>query len=267
MNKTNYSYEDLKSLMVRLRDKQSGCPWDIKQNFSTIKLHTIEEAYEVADAIERNNMDDLKDELGDLLFQIIFHAQMAEEAGEFNMDDVVSHVTKKMIFRHPHVFENQGKTTTASQVENTIWEEQKAKEKSKDRQAHYLDDVTQNLPSLLLAAKIQKRVHKVGFQYPSFYAVLDKLSEEIEELKEAYEAGDEAHTDEELGDVLFVTALLSTETQINPEECLRKACKKFINRFNSVETLLAKDGLNLQSATVEDMTHAWNQIKENNQKP
>lgn len=271
MEKDFYNFDDLKQLMSRLRDKKNGCPWDVEQNFATIKPHTIEEAYEVADAIERDNMDDLKDELGDLLFQVIFHAQMASEQGHFNMDDVVNHVTAKMIFRHPHVF-GEAQAANAKEVEEKLWEEQKAKEKQKKAKPgstspHYLDDVTRNLPALLLAHKIQKRVRKTGFKYSGLYDTLDKLSEEINELKEAYEANDRQHMEEELGDVLLVSALLATEVHANPEETLRKACMKFIKRFNAVEDDLKKQNLSLETATIDEMSRAWYRVKENSRKP
>ena len=266
MNKEFYDFKDLKTLMERLRNPDNGCPWDIEQTFETIKPHTIEEAYEVADAIERKDYDDLKDELGDLLFQVLFHARIAEEENRFTVDDVIHHVTAKMIFRHPHVF-GDTKAETAADVEKIVWEEQKAKEKKvKKKGDYYLDDVTRNLPSLLLANKIQKRIRKVGFQYLTLHAALDKLSEEIEELKEAYEAQDQDNTEEEFGDILFATALLGVEINANPEESLRKSCFKFFKRFNAVEAYLEKDGKNLNDATIEEMTKVWCQIKDDTEK-
>tara|TARA_B100001750_G_scaffold242445_1_gene255856 strand:+ start:1056 stop:1874 length:819 start_codon:yes stop_codon:yes gene_type:complete len=271
MDRPFHTYDDLKKLMERLRHPETGCPWDLEQTFETIKPHTIEEAYEVADAIERNDMDDLKDELGDLLFQVVFHSQMAAEQKIFDLDDVIDHVTAKMIFRHPHVFKDNTNMATASDVENTIWENQKEKEKKNSGkntdEGHYLDNVTANLPSLLYAHKLQKKAYKTGFRYPSFSAVLDKLSEEIDELKQAYESGNADHINEEIGDVLLVSSLLATETRNNPEESLRKACHKLKNRFDRVEDDLAQSGLTLHDATIEDMTEAWLRIKDNNRKP
>jgi ATP diphosphatase len=268
-NKSKYDLEDLKNLMILLRNPEKGCPWDVEQNFQSIKPHTIEEAYEVADAIEREDMNDLKDELGDLLFQIVFHAQMADEKALFNIDDIIDHVTKKMIFRHPHVFGND-KTHTASDVKNIVWEAQKDKEKASEHNENYLDSLTMNLPALLLASKIQKKVCKVGFQYPNFESVLEKLDEEIAELKGAIEHQNQSDIEDEFGDILFVTALLGRHCGVdNPEETLRKANLKFIRRFHAVETYLKEEKkLSLRDATIEDMSAAWIAIKtQDNEKP
>lgn len=255
-NKDRYNLNDLKQLMARLRDPDNGCPWDLEQTFDTIKNYTVEEAYEVSDAIERGTKDDLKDELGDLLFQILFHSQMASEDGDFTLDDVIDHVTKKMIFRHPHVFgDEDGKD--AKDVEERVWEAQKAKEKAKKGNGNYvLDDVTRALPALSLANKVQKRVCKVGFAYPSIDDVYEKLNEEIEELKQAES---DAHIAEEFGDVLFVTALLGYHLKINPENALRDGVFKFIKRFNAVENKLGS----LENASLDDMQSAWQKIKNN----
>lgn len=255
-NKDRYNLNDLKQLMARLRDPDNGCPWDLDQTFDKIKNYTVEEAYEVSDAIERGTKDDLKDELGDLLFQIMFHTQMASEDGDFTLDDVIDHVTKKMIFRHPHVFgDEDGKD--AKDVEERVWEAQKAKEKAqKGDDAYVLDDVTRALPALSLANKVQKRVCKVGFAYPSIDDVYKKLNEEIEELKQAES---EEHIAEEFGDVLFVTALLGYHLKANPENALRDGVFKFIKRFNAVEDELGS----LENASLDDMQSAWAKIKNN----
>lgn len=250
--------------MAHLRDPAKGCPWDIVQDFSTIKPHTIEEAYEVADAIERGDMDDLKDELGDLLFQVIFHAQMATEQNSFTFDDVVDAVTKKMIFRHPHVFGDQT-AKTAKDVKDKIWEQQKQKEKKTGRHkgGHYLDDVAAALPALLQAAKIQKRAHRIGFKFPSMGAVFDKLDEELSELKSAINSNEgEERIVEEFGDVLFITAVMGRHCGVeNPEEALRQANLKFIKLFNHMEDALIQQGTSLERATIEDMTRAWFVVK------
>jgi ATP diphosphatase len=255
-NKDRYDLNDLKQLMARLRDPDNGCPWDLDQTFDTVKSYTVEEAYEVSDAIERGTKDDLKDELGDLLFQIMFHTQMASEDGDFTLDDVIDHVTKKMIFRHPHVFSDEnGKD--AQDVEERVWEAQKAKEKAKNGGSTYtLDDVTRALPALSLANKVQKRVCKIGFAYPSIDNVYEKLNEEIEELKQAES---EEHIAEEFGDVLFVTALLGYHLKTNPENALREGVFKFIKRFNAVEDELSS----LENASLDDMQSAWQKIKNN----
>jgi len=258
--KDRFDLADLLALMQRLRDPDQGCPWDIAQDFNSIKPHTIEEAYEVADAIERQNMPDLKDELGDLLFQVIFHAQIAAEDGHFTMNDVIDHVTRKMIFRHPHVFTDQ-KADTAQQVEDQVWEQQKAKEKENKNTSnqYYLDDVTMALPSLLLANKIQKRVRKIGFAYPDILSVFDKMQEEINELRSALDDGN--HIQEEYGDLLLVTALLGAHLRLNPEETLRQAILKFKGRFDAVETALKNQGQSIEDASIEDMSREWTRVK------
>lgn len=260
-----YSIDDLQKLMQRLRDPERGCPWDIEQSFESIKPHTIEEAYEVADAIERKDMHDLKDELGDLLLQVVFHAQMASESGHFNIYDIITHVTDKMIFRHPHVFENT-QAKSAKDVEQRIWEEQKEREKQLNHKNkhYYLDDVTRNLPSLLLAQKLQKRVKKTGFVYADIEAVFAKVREEIAELEEALRLKDDKNIEEEYGDLLLITALLGSELRMNPEECLRKACLKFIDRFNKIEDLLKSKSKTLSEASIDEMVHAWSQVKQGN---
>lgn len=259
-SKQHYNLDDLKDLMKRLRSPDNGCPWDIEQTFETIKPHTVEEAYEVADAIERNHMDDLKDELGDLLFQIMFHSEMASEKNHFNMDDIIDHVTKKMIFRHPHVFGDKT-AADADDVKDNIWEQQKAKERSKICDNYYLNSVTKSLPALLFANKIQKRVRKIGFKYPNFHAALDKLDEEIKELKQALDDDNQDHIKDEYGDVLFMTALLGEHINANAEESLRMGCLKFIKRFNNVEGYLKQKNIPLETASIEDMTAAWLAIK------
>ncbi len=257
MDKSNYELNDLIALMQRLRNPENGCPWDVEQTYETIKPHTIEEAYEVADAIERGNMDDLKDELGDLLFQVIFHAQMAAEENAFNMDDVIDHVTKKMIFRHPHVF-TDNKATSAKDVEENVWEQQKAKEKGARTDKNTLDSVTNALPSLLFANKVQKKTRKLGFAYPSIDEVFEKLDEEVAELKQAIK--NDSNIAEEYGDVLLVSTLLGAHLKLNPEEHLRQATLKFIKRFNALEDDLG----DLNDASLEDMMNAWVKVKECN---
>ena len=265
LKKDYYNLQDLKDLMARLRDRDNGCPWDIEQGFETIKPHTIEEAYEVADAIERDDMNDLKDELGDLLFQVIFHAQMAAEQNLFTMDDVIDHITKKMIFRHPHVFGDET-ATDAETVKNEVWERQKAKEKEKTARgdSHLLDSVTNALPSLLHSHKIQKKVIKAGFEYHSIDEVFAKMDEEISELKESLQAQDSQGIDEELGDIMFVAALLCyySKTEKDPETLLRHANLKFIRRFNALENALKGRNISLDMATTDQMRQTWQVIKD-----
>lgn len=260
ISKEKYDLNDLKQLMMRLRSPENGCPWDLEQTFKTIKPHTIEEAYEVADAIERDNMNDLKDELGDLLFQVIFHAQMASEKSIFTIDDIIDHVTKKMIFRHPHVF-TDNKAVDAKDVEENVWEQQKSKEKGDHIYKNTLDSVTRALPSLLLANKVQKKVKKMGFKYPTINDVFSKLDEEVGELRLAI--ADESNIAEEYGDVLLVSALIGTYLKLNPEEALRKATLKFIKRFNSVEDDLG----DLGEKTLNEIMDSWIKAKGQIQKP
>ena len=261
VNKDQFDINDLVALMQKLRDPVNGCPWDLQQNFQSIKPHTIEEAYEVADAIEHNNMVSLKDELGDLLFQVIFHAQMAAEKGHFDLLDVIDHVTRKMIFRHPHVFTDQ-KATDAKDVEDNVWEQQKAKEKQDLSGKRTLDHVTMALPSLLLANKMQKQVRKYGFEYTSINDVFDKLDEEVTELRQAMNGTKQSDIIDEYGDVLFVSALIGSYLKLNAEETLRKACLKFKERFNTMEDDLSRHcGLTLSEATIEDMMAAWIRAK------
>lgn len=274
MNSTKDAYQiaDLLKLMERLRDRDNGCPWDIEQNFESIKPHTVEEAYEVADAIERGDMNDLKDELGDLLFQIVFHAQMANEMNLFSFDDIVDHVTKKMIFRHPHVFENDA-PVTAEDVSNHIWDRQKDKEKAgktallatngalSHAPEYVLNSLTMNLPSLLLANKIQKKVRKAGFAYSEMDEVFAKLDEEIAELREAIDKEDAHNIEEEYGDILFVAALIGQHIKIDAEQALRKANIKFIERFGRLEDDLSERGLSVQKADITQMLMAWRRIK------
>lgn len=266
LNKDKYSITDLKALMDRLRNPDNGCPWDIEQDFQSIKPHTIEEAYEVADAIERQNHDDLKDELGDLLFQVLFHAQMAKEVNLFTFDDIVDHVTKKMIFRHPHVFGND-EANDASTVKDTIWEQQKEKEQllKGDGNSHYLDSLTLALPSLLLTHKLQKKIRKVGFRYNDIEDVFHKIDEEISELKQSIKDGCSQAVEEEFGDILFTVALLvhHLETEKTPEEILRKTCLKVIARFNGTEDRLKNDGLSLEQVEIKEMLAAWETVKHN----
>lgn len=264
-NASPHKLEDLLALMRRLRSPIDGCPWDVEQDFKSIKQHTIEEAYEVADAIEREDMDDLKDELGDLLFQVVFHAQMAQEADLFCFDDIIDHVTKKMIFRHPHVFENI-QADTADSVKNNVWEQQKDKEKKGKtdcEQSHYLDRVTRALPSLSLANKVQKYVQRTGFKYDTIDDVFLKMDEEILELKNAIHTKNNKDIEEEYGDVLFATALLARyiETEKTAEDILRQSCLKFITRFNAMEDHLKSDNKELHETSIDELMAAWETIK------
>ncbi len=252
----------LLDIMKQLRNPNGGCPWDLEQDFDTISHHTIEEAYEVADAIERKNMDDLKDELGDLLFQVIFHAQIASEKGLFDFNDVVKKINDKMIFRHPHIFGDNSKANNADEVTD-IWETQKAKEaKSKNnKQESILDNVTNGLPPLIRAYKLQEKAAKVGFEWQEISSVLDKLDEEIQELKQAINESDNTESEKELGDVFFVLVNIARMLKISPEKSLIKTNMKFYNRFKAIEKEIKSLGRNIEDCSLEEMDAIWNKQK------
>lgn len=246
----------LLEIMRRLRDPETGCPWDIEQDFATIAPYTIEEAYEVADAIERGAMAELPGELGDLLFQVVYHAQMAEEAGHFAFADVVRAIADKMVMRHPHVFGEESRDKTAEdQVRD--WEAVKARERG--ARASVLDGVAKGLPALTRAVKLQNRAARVGFDWPESGEVLDKVAEEAAELRAA--ADDPARAFEEFGDLLFVLANLARHLDIDPEAALRAANAKFIRRFGSIEAALRAQGRRPEEATLAEMDALWDEAK------
>ncbi len=250
----------LLGVMAKLRDPEGGCPWDVEQTFATIAPYTIEEAYEVADAIERGDMDDLKSELGDLLFQSVFHARMAQEAGLFDFDDVAAAIADKLERRHPHVFGDE--TAQADdKAQKARWEDIKAAERKARAQGGVLDDVPVGLPALTRAAKLTKRAGRVGFDWPSTDEVFDKLAEEIEELRVEIAAGDKDKAREELGDLLFVVANLARKLDVEPEDALRGANAKFVRRFGFIEAELAKDGRTPDQSTLEEMDRLWDAAK------
>lgn len=252
--------DQLKAVMVRLRDPDGGCPWDVEQTFATIAPYTVEEAYEVADAIERGDMDDLKSELGDLLFQVVFHARMAEEAGDFAFDDVVQAIIDKLVRRHPHVFAEEAARGTAV-AQKMRWEDIKAAERKARAQGGVLDDVPVGLPALTRAAKLTKRAGRVGFDWPSTDEVFDKLAEEVEELRAEIAAGDMAKAREEMGDLLFVVANLARKLDVEPEDALRAANAKFVRRFGFIEAALQQDGRTPEQSTLEEMDRLWDAAK------
>lgn len=257
--------ERLLALMARLRDRDGGCPWDVEQTFETIAPYTIEEAYEVADAIERGSMAELKDELGDLLFQVVFHSQMAAEAGHFAFDDVARAITDKMIRRHPHVFADAETRTAESQT--LAWEEQKAAERAaKGRDGSLLDDVPVALPALKRAGKLTKRAARVGFDWPDAERVFEKFEEEAAELREAIKADDTANIAEEIGDLLFVCANLARKLDVEPEAALRAANAKFDRRFRHIERRFADQQRDMAEATLDEMEALWIEAKNNEKK-
>ena len=253
------------NVMRDLRDPDTGCPWDLEQDFSSIAPHTIEEAYEVADAIDRGDMHDLCEELGDLLFQSVYHAQLASEVGAFDLYDVVEGVTKKMIERHPHVFDD-AQASDSSDV-NEIWDQEKDKEKQarldvKAQSGSVLDDVPRNLPALMRAQKMTKRAARKGFEWKDSLSALDKVEEELKELRAAIVAGDVRNEEEELGDVLFSLASYARMRRIDSEESLRKACGKFYKRFSSMESTLDKlDEDSFSELPVDQVIALWNEQK------
>jgi nucleoside triphosphate diphosphatase len=255
------SIDALLTIMARLRDPDGGCPWDLEQNFRTIAPYTLEEAYEVADAIERGNLDDLKEELGDLLLQVVFHAQMAEEQGVFIFDDVVEGISAKMIRRHPHVFSSNTSGGTAQTPDGVAatWEEIKQAEKDAKGKppSSLLGDVPAVLPSLTQAVKLQKRAAKVGFDWPSAGPVLDKIEEEIAELRVEVAAKDVDKTEEEFGDLLFVLANYARHLKVDPDAALRRANQKFRTRFASMEKTAETQAIGLADLTLEQLEELW----------
>ena len=253
--------ERLRAIMARLRSP-GGCPWDLAQDFRSIAPYTVEEAYEVAEAIRQGDMAALKDELGDLLLQVVFHARMAEEAGSFALDDVATAISEKMLRRHPHVF-GEGDAKTPEAVTKT-WEAIKAEEraaKGAGAAASKLDGITLGLPTLTRAVKLQKRASQVGFDWNDTRHVLDKLSEEVGELEAELDKADRARLTEELGDVLFVVANLARHLDIDPETALGDCNAKFERRFRQVEQAIGAQGRSLEEATLDEMEAEWTRIK------
>lgn len=250
----------LREIMRRLRDPDTGCPWDIEQDFGTIAPYTIEEAYEVADAIERGAFDELRDELGDLLLQAVFHAQIAEDRDLFDFDDVANGISDKMVARHPHVFGSESRDKSAEQ-QIRDWEAVKAAERAAKAQTGVLDGVAVGLPALLRAVKLQKRAARVGFDWPDAGHVIDKISEEAEELREAADDLGPDKVEEEFGDLLFVMANLARHMKVDPEQALRRANAKFTRRFERIEALLTARGKRPEESDLEEMDALWDQAK------
>jgi nucleoside triphosphate diphosphatase len=247
----------LLAIMARLRDPQTGCPWDLQQTFATIAPYTLEEAFEVTDAIDRADWADLKGELGDLLFQTVYHAQMASEAGHFTFAEVVTAVSDKMVARHPHVFGDASRDKTADQ-QTRDWEAQKAKERGP---ARTLDGIAASLPALTRALKLQNRAARVGFDWPSTDEVLDKLVEEAREVVEARDTLSHDALTDEIGDLLFVMANLARHLKVDPEAALRGANRKFTRRFARIEDWLAETGHKPADSNLQEMDALWNRAK------
>jgi ATP diphosphatase len=264
--KTEYGIEDLRYLMRRLRDPKSGCPWDLKQNFQSLTSHTIEEAYEVVDAIEQDDMSHLSEELGDLLFQIIFYSQLAEEQSQFSFDDIISTITQKLIRRHPHVFpegtieSSRVSLADAEIVEiKRVWEEIKRQERTDKGVGKTLDDIPLALPALNRALKLQKRAANVGFDWSDIKPVIEKINEEVIELEVEIKRGDKVRMADELGDLLFSCVNLARHLKLDPETSLRGANQKFKRRFESMELLTGKTKIEDHSA--DQLELLWGKVK------
>ncbi|WP_223669361.1 nucleoside triphosphate pyrophosphohydrolase [Kangiella shandongensis] len=251
----------LLSIMQALRDPDNGCPWDRQQTFQTIVPHTLEEAYEVADAIESGDMAELEGELGDLLFQVVFYAQLGQEEQLFDFESIAKAMSDKLIRRHPHVFSDKRLETDAEIKRN--WEQLKQQERQAKNESNtsLMDDLPKNFPALSLAQKMQKRVGRHGFDWPEIDGVIAKLEEEVAELKEAIASNDQPHIEEELGDLLFSCVNLSRHLKVDPEAALRASCRKFERRFRELEKVIAAQGLTVDSASLEQLEDAWQQAK------
>ena len=250
------SIQELVDIMSALRDPETGCPWDRQQTKETIIPYTLEEIYELVDAVERNNMEDIRDELGDLLFHIIFYSQMASESGSFEFTDVVSGVCDKLKRRHPHVFAGQ-QADTIEEVKSN-WEKIKREERAGD----YLDNIARALPAMQRAEKLQKRAAQVGFDWDKPAPVLAKVEEEVHELKQAMDQPQHrARLQDEIGDIFFAAINLARHLDINPETALREANNKFEQRFRYIQTTLEEEGQDLETASMEKMEELWEQAK------
>jgi ATP diphosphatase len=250
----------LLEIMARLRDPATGCPWDRQQDFKSIAPYTVEEAYEVADAIERDDLAALREELGDLLLQVVYHARMAEEAGLFGFEEVAAGIGDKLVARHPHVFGAAGIEDAAQQTRD--WESRKAAERVAKSQAGVLDGIPVGMPSLTRAEKLQKRAARVGFDWPELAPVFGKIREELAELEQEISAqAPHARMQDELGDVLFAVANLARKLSVDPEQALRGTNRKFERRFHHVESRLAEAGRKPEQATLEEMDGYWDEAK------
>jgi ATP diphosphatase len=277
----NYSIEDLKVLMARLRDPETGCPWDTRQTFRSIVPHTLEEAHEVADAIDREDYANLKDELGDLLFQVIFYSQIGAEEGHFSFDAVVDNLVRKLVRRHPHVFP-EGTLESRIDPDNRpdeawikeSWERIKAEERAQAQAEDAspailpsrLEGIARALPAMVRAEKLQKRAARHGFDWPDIGQVFDKLHEEIDELKEAWQAaesgqGDHDAVEDELGDLLFVCVNLARFMKVNPEQAVGRTNHKFEARFRAIEQVLEREGRSFDAETLEALDEIWQSVK------
>lgn len=256
--KQNYSFEDLIEIMKILRSPE-GCPWDREQNHKSIRQNFIEETYEAIEAIDNDDKELLKEELGDVLLQVVFHSEMESEKGSFNISDVCDGVCKKLIVRHPHIFADV-KADTAEQVLKN-WDNIKMQTKSQKNQSDAMDSVSKALPSLIRSEKLQKKAAKVGFDWPDVNGALQKVEEETQELKDAIKEGNKANMTDELGDLLFSVVNVSRFIKVDSEEALYHACDKFTNRFRMVENLAKERGIDMELATLEQLDSLWDEVK------
>jgi len=271
ISNTSGSMQQLLDIMAQLRNPDGGCPWDLKQDFRSILPHTLEEAYEVADAIESDDRMQLRDELGDLLFQVVFYCQLAREEGSFEFADVAQTMADKLIRRHPHVFgpeahggahgEKTGETAMDADKVLERWESIKQDERNAKQQHSVLDDVPIALPAMQRSAKLQKRAANVGFDWPDINPVLANMAEELEEVQQAFASGDKDHTLEELGDLMFACVNMARHLKQDPEQVMRAANAKFERRFRFLETQLLEAGEQLENVSLERMDAGWDEAK------
>lgn len=256
--------QNLLQIMSQLRHPELGCAWDLKQNFNTLIPYLIEESYEVIDAIERNDLDDLRSELGDLLLQVVFHAQIAEEQGLFNFEDIAQTISEKLIHRHPHVFADA--VFDSDEERHQAWEQAKSDERKRKQSTAIpesaLSGVPKTLPALLECEKIQDRAANCGFDWPEVDPVFTKVLEELDEVREAWQMGNPAHVEEEIGDLLLVTVNLARHLKVNAEVALKKSTQKFSHRFQHVEQQARMAGINLESCQLNELDEMWNTAKQ-----
>lgn len=263
----SYGLDDLIRLMSALRDPDTGCPWDLQQTFASIVPHTLEEAYEVADCIEREDWEHLRDELGDLLFQVVFYARLADEKGWFDLHRIIDQLVTKLIRRHPHVFprgtlEQAGTDGVEVEQVNASWEKIKQQEREARARSGILDDIPLGLPALSRAAKLQRRAARVGFDWPDMLGVLDKIEEEIAELRTALKQNDLDNAREEVGDLLFAQVNLARHLEIEPEQALRNTNAKFERRFHHIETRVEESGQAWEQLSLDQLDHWWDEAKQ-----
>ena len=259
---SSYSLNDLLAIMARLRDPETGCPWDREQTFQTIAPYTLEEAYEVVDAIERNDIAHLEEELGDLLFQVVYHARMAEEQGAFDFARVVQGLAEKLVRRHPHIFSAEDSSELTFEEVREKWQNIKAQEKQQKAESSLLDGIPKNLPALVIAQKLQDKAARVNFDWPDVRLVLDKLKEEIAEIEEAIDQGDQDAVASEVGDFLFAATNLARHLNVDAEQSVRGCNRKFRKRFAFIEQSVAAQGKTMKECTLEELDAFWNEAKE-----